>query len=213
MVEKERNIGSQASTSGSSRPVWVHCHDPGEAFRLQKILETEGYEVHRGRRPPAKPSPSLVVYGPEVEEAAEVASEIRRLVAEFPGAPILVFGPSAELQLARAALQAGANGFLHAQMPPEQVVRALEVASKGEHVVPRELLKALAEAEAPVDPDILTPRQREVLELVAEGLSNAQIARRLFLTEFTVKQHLSKAYRLLGVRNRNQAASVLRKST
>jgi DNA-binding NarL/FixJ family response regulator len=55
------------------------------------------------------------------------------------------------LQLARAALQAGANGFLHAQMPPEQVVRALEVASKGEHVVPRELLKALAEA--PVDPD------------------------------------------------------------
>jgi DNA-binding NarL/FixJ family response regulator len=115
------------------------------------------------------------------------------------------------LQLARAALQAGANGFLHAQMPPEQVVRALEVASKGEHVVPRELLKALAEA--PVDPDILTPRQREVLELVAEGLSNAQIARRLFLTEFTVKQHLSKAYRLLGVRNRNQAASVLRKST
>ena len=61
---------------------------------------------------------------------------------------------------------------------------ALEVASKGEHVVPRELLKALARTEASVNPDVLTPRQREVLELVAEGLSNAQIARRLFLTEF-----------------------------
>lgn len=90
---------------------------------------------------------------------------------------------------------------------------ALEVASKGEHVVPRELLKALARTEASVNPDVLTPRQREVLELVAEGLSNAQIARRLFLTEFTVKQHLSKAYRLLGVRNRNQAVSFLRKNT
>jgi DNA-binding NarL/FixJ family response regulator len=193
--------------------VWVDCHDPGEAFRLQKILEAAGYEVHRGRRPPAKGSPSLAIYGPESEEATGVASEVKRLVAEAPGAPILVFGPSAKLQLARAALRAGASGFLHAQMPPEQVVRALEVASAGEHVVPRELLKALSEAGAPVDPYVLTPRQREVLDLVAEGLSNAQIARRLFLTEFTVKQHLSKAYKLLGVRNRNQAVGVLRRST
>jgi DNA-binding NarL/FixJ family response regulator len=195
-------------------PVWVACHDPAEAYRLQKILETGGYEVHRGRRPPAKANPYLIVYGPDVEAAGDVASEVRRLGAEASGAPVLVFGPSAELPLARAALRAGAKGFIHAQMPPEQVVRALEVVTrKGEHVVPRELLKALAEAEAPVDPDVLTPRQREVLELVTEGLSNAQIARRLFLTEFTVKQHLSKAYRLLGVRNRNQAASVLRKYT
>jgi DNA-binding NarL/FixJ family response regulator len=197
--------------SGTSGLVWVDCHDPAEAFRLQQILETEGYEVYRGRQPPVQASPSLVIYGPDVDEAAEVASEVRRLDAEAPGAPALVFGLSAELPLARAALRAGARGFIHALMPPEQVVRALEVASKGEAVIPRELTKALLEVEAQVDPDVLTPRQREVLELVAEDLSNAQIARRLFLTEFTVKQHLSKAYRRLGVRNRNQATSVLRK--
>jgi DNA-binding NarL/FixJ family response regulator len=214
MAEKERKPGSRISGSGPLGPVWVDCHDPAEAFRLQQILETGGYEVHRGRVPPAQASRSLVIYGPDVEEAAEVASEVRQLDAEAPGAPVLVFGVSAELPLARAALRAGARGFIHAQMPPEQVVRALEVASKGETVVPRELIKALVEAEAPVDPGVLTPRQREVLELVAEGLSNAQIAQRLFLTEFTVKHHLSKAYKLLGVRNRNQATSVLlRKST
>jgi len=190
--------------------VWVDCHDPAEAFRLQQILETGGYEVHRGRQPPVQASPSLVIYGPDVEEAAEVASEVRRLDAEAPDAPALVFGLSAELALARAALRAGARGFIHAQMPPEHVVRALEVASKGETVIPRELIKALSEAEAPVDPDVLTPRQREVLELVAEGLSNAQIARRLFLTESTIKQHLGTTYKVLGVRNRTEAVRLLR---
>jgi len=197
-------------SSGVPLLVWVDCHDPGEAFRLQGILKAWGYEVHRDRRPPAKASPSLVVYGPGVGEAEDVASKVRRLGSLIPGAPILVFGPSPDLPLARTALRAGANGFLHAQMPSEQVVRALEVASEGEVVVPRDLLKELTKRETSVDPDVLTPRQREVLELVAEGLSNAQIADRLFLTEFTVKQHLYKAYRLLGVRNRVQATRVLK---
>jgi len=55
----------------------------------------------------------------------------------------------------------------------------------------------------------LSARQREVLELVAEGLPNAQIAQRLFITESTVKQHLYKAYKTLGVRNRREAAKFL----
>ncbi len=56
---------------------------------------------------------------------------------------------------------------------------------------------------------LLSARQREILELVAEDLSNAQIARRLFITESTVKQHLHKAYKILGVRNRRAAAKFL----
>jgi DNA-binding CsgD family transcriptional regulator len=58
---------------------------------------------------------------------------------------------------------------------------------------------------------LLSPRQREILELVAEGLPNAQIARRLFITESTVKQHLHKAYKILGVRNRREAAKFIGK--
>jgi DNA-binding NarL/FixJ family response regulator len=56
----------------------------------------------------------------------------------------------------------------------------------------------------------LTCRQREILELVGEGLTNAGIARRLFLAEGTVKQHLRAAYKLLNVRSRVQAAALLR---
>jgi DNA-binding NarL/FixJ family response regulator len=55
---------------------------------------------------------------------------------------------------------------------------------------------------------LLSARQREVLELAAEGLPNAQIAQRLFVTESTVKQHLYKAYKTLGVRNRREAAKL-----
>ncbi len=58
---------------------------------------------------------------------------------------------------------------------------------------------------------LLSARQREILELVAEELPNAQIARRLFITESTVKQHLHKAYKILGVRNRREAAKFLGK--
>jgi hypothetical protein len=84
--------------------VWIACHDPAEAFRLQKILETEGYEAHLSRQPPANTNPSLVVYGPGVEEVVDVASEVRRLVAETPAPPSWCSAASAELQLARAAL-------------------------------------------------------------------------------------------------------------
>jgi DNA-binding NarL/FixJ family response regulator len=56
---------------------------------------------------------------------------------------------------------------------------------------------------------LLSARQREVLELAAEGLPNAEIAQRLFVTESTVKQHLYKAYKTLGVRNRREATKVL----
>ncbi len=56
----------------------------------------------------------------------------------------------------------------------------------------------------------LGSRKVEILEMVVEGLSNAQIAKRLYLTESTVKQHLRAAYKALGVKNRNQAAALLR---
>jgi DNA-binding NarL/FixJ family response regulator len=92
-----------------------------------------------------------------------------------------------------------------------QVVKAVEVAQKGELVAPRELLRYLVinQEKAP-DVGGLSPRQREILALVAEDLSNAEIAGRLYLSESTVKQHLRTAYKLLGVRNRTEAAKMLK---
>jgi len=62
------------------------------------------------------------------------------------------------------------------------------------------------------DLDALSPRQRKILRLMAGGLSNAQIARHLYLPESTVKHHLRATYKLLGVRNRIQAARLFRHS-
>ena len=126
--------------------------------------------------------------------------------------PILVFGSRLELPLARAAIRAGASGFVHAGMTPGQVVRAVEVATKGELVAPRELIRYLIVEAEPANANLLSARQREILELVVEGLSNAKIARQLFLSESTVKQHLRAVYNLLKVSNRTEAANHFRHS-
>jgi DNA-binding CsgD family transcriptional regulator len=86
------------------------------------------------------------------------------------------------------------------------------VALRGEVVLPRGLLRLWVGEQRRPGPGIgLSARQREVLGLVAEGLSNAEIAGRLFLSESTVKQHLRAAYKALGVKNRREAAALWRR--
>jgi DNA-binding NarL/FixJ family response regulator len=87
------------------------------------------------------------------------------------------------------------------------------MAAQGKVVAPRELIGYLIDeirVEEPAELQILSRRQREILELVAEGLSNREIAERLFVTESTVKQHLRAAYKLLGVSNRAEATELVR---
>ena len=96
-------------------------------------------------------------------------------------------------------------------MRPEQIVRTIEVVAEGEIVAPRELLGYLI-AKDSADLNVLSARQREILKLVGEGLTNAQIAKKLLLSESTVKQHLRAAYKVLGVKNRTEAAKLIRNS-
>ena len=141
-----------------------------------------------------------------VEGPLEGMKRIRR---HSPNALIIIFGLYLDLAVAKAALQSGARGFIHAGMQPEQITRAVCVATKGEIVAPRQLLEYLIANEDVVKLNILSARQREILQLVKDGLSNAQIAKSLFLTESTVKQHLRSAYKALGVSNRTEAANLI----
>jgi DNA-binding NarL/FixJ family response regulator len=128
----------------------------------------------------------------------------------YPGVPLLVFGSRLDLALAWATLKNGADGFVHAEMDTAQVLRVVEVVQKGELAAPRQLLSyLLSQNENPKIGD-LSARKREILELVVEGLSNAEIAGRLYLSESTIKQHLRAAYKVLGVRNRTEAARTMR---
>jgi DNA-binding NarL/FixJ family response regulator len=149
-----------------------------------------------------------VLYADDMEKG--FLDGIGRVRELYPSVPLLVFGPRLDLTLALAALKSGADGFVHAAMAPEQVVRAVEVVQKGELAAPRQLLGYLLSQQATPELGDLSARQRAVLALVAEGLSNAEIAGRLYLSESTIKQHLRGAYKLLGVRNRTEAARAMK---
>jgi DNA-binding NarL/FixJ family response regulator len=199
----------QRPVAGPESPntVWICCPYPVVAAGLSDAFENR-FRVHVGRSAPARgvvPSCAILDTG-GVENLAEGIRSIQRVSPEIP---ILVFGLRVDLPLARAALRLGAKGFIHAAMELDQIVRATEVATRGEIVVPRMLLEQLVTSEDPTDLNALTTRQREILELVAKGYSNARIASDLLLSESTVKQHLRATYKILGVNDRKEAAKLI----
>ncbi len=112
-----------------------------------------------------------------------------------------------------AALDAGAHGFLLKTTPPNQLVPLVLAAATGASVLSPEALRRLRERRAPkprprpdAELDALGERERAVLALVAEGLSNADIAARLYLSEGTVKGHVSRLMAQLHCANRTQLA-------
>jgi DNA-binding NarL/FixJ family response regulator len=199
-------------TSAVKKPlglVWVLS--PSYSITTEGLKQTlEGKaDVRIGGESSAGSPSCVVLYAGSMEEGwREGMGGIRE---RYPGVPLLVFGSQLDLGLAWASLKNGADGFVHAQMDPAQLLRAVEVVQKGELVAPRGLLgwHLLSQKKNPKIGD-LTARRREVLEMVVEGLSNADIAGRLYLSESTIKQHLRAVYKVLGVRNRTQAAKTMR---
>ena len=169
---------------------------------LKKALEGKA-DVHIGGQSCAGSPSCVVLYA----GCMEGMGRIREL---YPSVPLLVLGSQLNLALASSALKNGADGFVHAMMHPAQVLRAVEVVQKRELAAPRQLLGYLLSQKENPKIGELSARQREILELVVEGLSNAQIAGRLYLSESTIKQHLRAVYKVLGVRNRTEAAKTMR---
>ena len=198
-------------TSATKKPlglVWVLS--PSNSITtegLKQVLEGKA-EVYIGGESPTRSHSCVVLYAGGMEEGClESMGGIRE---RYPGVPLLVLGSQLDLGLAWATLKNGADGFVHAQMDPAQLLRAVEVVQKGELAAPRQLLRYyLSQNENPTIGD-LSARQREILEMVVEGLSNTEIAGRLYLSESTIKQHLRAVYKVLGVRNRTEAAKTMR---
>jgi DNA-binding NarL/FixJ family response regulator len=139
----------------------------------------------------------------------------REIIASGSPARIIVLTTYDADEYVFAALRAGASGFMLKDVRPADLVDAIRIVARGDALlapsVTRRLLDRFAgtlpgpDAPPPPDLDELTDREVEVLRLVALALSNAEIAARLFLTEATVKTHVSSVLRKLGLRDRVQA--------
>jgi DNA-binding NarL/FixJ family response regulator len=150
---------------------------------------------------------------------------IARITAEHPGTRVVVLTTYADDESVIGALQAGALGYLTKEATRAEIGRAVHAAAAGQAIldpgVQQRLLSAAARApgtsggpSAPGAPgsgasggadDELTPREAEVLRLIAAGQSNREIARTLFVSEATVKTHVNRIFAKTGSRDRAQA--------
>ncbi|SDG56897.1 response regulator [Pseudonocardia oroxyli] len=134
----------------------------------------------------------------------------RRVRAEHPGTAVVVLTTYVDDEAVVPALRAGAAGWLSKDADAEAIGRALRSAADGQTTLDPAALSRLmtpapAESAPETPPDGLTPREVEVLALIAEGLSNRQIARRLVVGEATVKTHVNHLFAKAGLRDRAQA--------
>jgi DNA-binding NarL/FixJ family response regulator len=157
---------------------------------------------------------------------------IEDLRARHPSVPLIVISAMHAADMAECVLEAGAAGFIPKSAISAVVVQAIRLVLAGGRYVPPELLGTLAgKPRGPATPvhrapgmpaagapptdglTMLSPRQREVFELLAKGLSNKHIARALNITEGTVKTHVATIFDVLNVRNRVAAVAEARRLT
>ena len=131
----------------------------------------------------------------------------RRTIAASPGIRVVMLTSFAEPQHVNAALDAGAIGYLLKDAEPDELIRGVKAAARGEAPFsPRAAGALLARRSEHRQAEDLTPREREVLELVGQGLANKQISRKLGIKEKTVKAHLTNVFQRIGVSDRTSAA-------
>jgi DNA-binding NarL/FixJ family response regulator len=143
---------------------------------------------------------SIVVFACDVDLPREMAA-LRRLRRELRDPAVLAVSTMATGTGVRRALDAGADGVVFESELESTLAVAVRAVASGQSVVPRKL-------RASVERPAFSHRERQVLSFVSRGLTNAQIAEQLFLSESTIKSHLSSAFSKFGVRSRKEAAAL-----
>jgi DNA-binding NarL/FixJ family response regulator len=173
-------------------------------------------EVEDGERAIAESAllaPDVVVMDIQMPKLDGV-SAARAVLAQEPEAPRVLIVTTFDVDAyVYEALRVGASGFLLKNAPPEDLVQAVRVVAAGDSLlapkVTRRVIEAFCRQPAAPTParelDELTPREGEVLELVARGLTNTEIAEKLVVSHGTVKTHVARILMKLGLRDRVQA--------
>ena len=137
-------------------------------------------------------------------DGIEVTDQLRESV---PRTRVVVFTSFSDRERIVRALDSGAIGYLLKDAEPEEILAAIRAAARGESpIAPRAAAELLAHRKTRSSVVELTARERDVLRLVVDGLANKQIARRLGISEKTVKGHLTNLFQRIGVADRTQAA-------
>jgi DNA-binding NarL/FixJ family response regulator len=130
----------------------------------------------------------------------------RRILTENPDARIMMLSSFGDRSRVLAAVQAGAVGYVLKDADTEDLLRAIRTTARGDAPLDPRVARVLVADHAASGGAPLSEREREVLALVASGLSNKQIARRLGIVEATVKTHLTNIFTRIGATDRTQAA-------
>jgi DNA-binding NarL/FixJ family response regulator len=164
---------------------------------------TAAAAVSEARR--LRPTVVLMDYRLPDGEGTAAARAIRD---DNPHVRVLILTASAEESLVREVMRAGCSGIVTKGRSVQDLVRAVHAAAGGETVLTPAVVERIVAAPAEARPPLLTDREAEVLRLTADGLDTLEIARRLGLSVFTVRNHLQSCIRKLGVHSKTQAVSL-----
>jgi DNA-binding NarL/FixJ family response regulator len=132
--------------------------------------------------------------------------EATKLLTErVPESAVLIFTAYSERSLLSRGLESGAKGYVLKEAPHETLLRAIEKVATGEGYVDPALMPAFLTGK---DDDTLTTREREILQLLADGMSNADVATKLFISQETVKSHVRHILAKLEADTRTQAVAI-----
>jgi len=203
------------TTEGDIRVVLVDDHAMVRLGLEQLLGAADGIEVVGSAGNGAEAvkvvqmtSPDVVLMDLQMPDVDGV-SATRRIVAAHDDVQVVVLTSFSDSERIVAALDAGAVGYLLKDAEPDDLLEGVRAAARGESPLhpraARQLLAARSASRSGGHVD-LTPRESEVLGLVRQGLANKQIARRLGISERTVKAHLTSTFQRIGVADRTQAA-------
>jgi two-component system nitrate/nitrite response regulator NarL len=191
---------------------------------MEELLRSRGVEIvasagsgEEGIRLAQSINPEIILLDIKMPglSGIETLNRLRELGLKMPVVMLTMSREDTDLQ---GALRGGAQGYLLKDMDPEELLPALEATLRGDNVVAKEMVGTLArivqgngaitkQAAPSEEPFVdLTPREVEILEYVASGLSNKMIARELSITDGTVKLHVKAILRKLGLHSRVEAA-------
>jgi DNA-binding NarL/FixJ family response regulator len=166
-----------------------------EEDSLELVADGVAHERLSSTLSECQPEVAIVNFG-----SLSSASELRDLHRQFPKTRLVVLANRPTSAESRQMLSFGATACLSKSSEARDVLHAIHLASRGLHVLP----PARDAAPQPPGPDVLTPREVEVMELLRRGRSNAEIAQTLNVSVETVRSHARRVYRKLGVRTRRE---------